>query len=149
MKPLPAPLAYVLITLASLLAAAVTGLAGAVAFVYLYDRGTSKGNDLAVALIGLHVAGTFTFITMFTLLWTHRGNLSWRGPIASYIACICALAFVTALCAPSYDDYYAVFFYAAWLAVAISGGAALLVSRYILSRAAARSESIRDSGNSL
>jgi hypothetical protein len=149
MKRFPTPLAFVTIALSSLLVASVAAVMGALAGVYLYDRGTSKGNDLAVALICFHAVGTFTFVTVFTLLWCRRGNPSWKAPVAGFTACLCLLAVDTLLFWSSYDSYFAVFFYAAWLAVAFSGGMALLLSRYILSRAACEKSEVHSGGDSL
>jgi hypothetical protein len=143
MRRLPAPLAFILVAFASLIVATLAGVAGASAGVYLYDRGTTKGNDLAVFLIGLHAAGTFTFVTVFTLLCSRRGNPSWWCPIAALTACLCLLVYDTVLNWPNYDSYYAPFFFAAWLAVAVCGGVALVLSRRIQLRAA------RDRENSL
>ena len=136
MRRFPAPLAFILVGLASVIIATLAGAVGAVAAVYLYDRGTSKGNDLAVSLIGFHAAGTFTFVTVFTLLWARRGNTPWWCPIAAFAACLGLLVCDTVLNWPNYDAYYAPFFFAAWLAVAVSGGVALILSRRIQLRTA-------------
>jgi uncharacterized membrane protein YhhN len=136
MRRLPSPLAFILVALASFIVATLVGVAGAFAGAYFCDGGSSKGNDLAVALIGFHAAGTFTFVSVFPLLWSRRGNPSWRVPVASFAACLCVLALDTMIFWSSYDAYSAVFFYAAWLAVAFSGSVALVLSRYTLSRAA-------------
>lgn len=138
MKRLPFAVALVLITLSSILVALVSGIAGAVGGVYLYDRGTSKGNDLAVALIGLHSVGTFVFVTVFTFLLRRRGSCSWKVPIGALAACLCALVFDTIRFSPSYDQYFAVFFFAGWGAVGVAGIAALGLCRYILRRADVR-----------
>lgn len=124
----------VLISLASILAALVAGIGGAVAGVYLYDRGTSKGNDLAVALIGLHSLGTFVFVTVFTFLLCRKRSCSWKIPIGALAACLCALVFDTTLFSSAYDEYFAVFFFVGWAAVAFSGIAALGLCKYILWR---------------
>jgi hypothetical protein len=136
MRRLPTAVALIFVAFASLIVATLAGVAGASAGVYLYDRGTTKGNDLAVFLIGLHTAGTFTFVTLFTLLWSRRGSVPWWCPITAFAACLGLLVCDTVLNWPNYDDYYAPFFWAAWLAVAVSGGVALVLSRRIQLRTA-------------
>ena len=133
MKPLPTPVAFILIAAASVLAAGITGIAGAAITVYLYDRGTSKGNDLAVALIGLHAFGSFAFVILFTLLWAKR-SISWKIPAAAFASCICLLAVTTLLFASAYDEYFAIFFVVAWVTVPLCGAAAMTVCRLILRR---------------
>jgi hypothetical protein len=138
MRRLPAPLAFVLVVLASLIVATLAGAVVVIAAVYLYDHATSKGNDLAVALIAFHAASTFAFVTVFTLLWSRRGNVSfsWWCPITAFAACLGLLVYDTVLNWRNYDEYYAPFFWAAWLAVAVSGGVALVLSRRIQLRTA-------------
>jgi hypothetical protein len=149
MRRLAPPLAFILVASTSFIVATLVGVVGAFAGVYLYDRGTSKGNDLAVALIGFHAAGTFTFVTVFTLLWSRRARPSWKVPVASLAACLFALALDTMLFRSSYDAYFAVFFYAAWLAVAFSGSLALVLSRYILSRSGREKSGVHSGSDSL
>jgi peptidoglycan/LPS O-acetylase OafA/YrhL len=128
MRRLPTPLAFAL--------AALAGAVVVIAAEYLYDHATSKGNDLAVALISFHAAGTFAFVTVFTLLWSRRGKVSWRCPITAFSACLALLVYDTVLNWRYYDEYYAPFFWAAWLAVAVCGGVALVLSRRIQLRTA-------------
>lgn len=136
MRRLPAPLAFILVALTSLIVATLAGAVVVIAAVYLYDHATSKGNDLAVALIAFHTAGTFAFVTVFTLLCSRRGNVSWWCPITAFAACLGLLVYDTVLNWQNYDEYYAPFFWAAWLAVAVSGGLALVLSRRIQLRTA-------------
>lgn len=147
--PASAALILVIVTLAALVLAIVAGAVGAVAAVYLYDRGTSKGNDLAVALVGFHAMGTFAFVNVFTLLWSRKRNISWRTPAACLVACLCALALTTALFVSSYDEYYAPFFLVAWAAVAAAGMAACVTSGWIRLRARHQFGSGPDRGDSL
>jgi hypothetical protein len=149
MRQLPTPVAFILVALASLLLAGVAAVIGAFAGVYLYDRGTSKGNDLAVALIAFHAVGTFAFVTMFKLLWCRRGQPSWKIPVGSFAVCLGVLVLDTVLFWSSYDEYFAGFFYAAWLAVAFSGCLALVLSRYILLQAAREKSGAHSGGDSL
>jgi hypothetical protein len=136
MRRLPTPFAFILVAFASLIVATLAGAVGVIAAVYLYDRASSKGNDLAVSLISFHAAGTFTFVTVFTLLCSRRGNVSWWCPITAFAVCLGLLVYDTVLNWPNYDEYYAPFFWAAWLAVAVCGGVALVLSRRIQLRAA-------------
>jgi hypothetical protein len=133
MKPLPTPAAFIVVAVASVLAAGVTGIAGAAISVYLYDRGTSKGNDLAVAVIGLHAFGSFALVVLFTLLWSKR-SASWKIPAAAFATCICLLGLTTLLFSSAYDEYFAVFFFVAWITVPLSGVAAMTLCRLILRR---------------
>jgi hypothetical protein len=149
MKRLPSPLVLIIVALVSLLTAIVAGVAAALSGVYLYDRARSKGNDMAVALIAFHAAGTFAFVTVFTYLWSRRGRASWNATLVSFAACVGLLVFDTVLLGSAYDEYYATFFVAAWLAVAIAGIAALALSRYILSHAARQSSNSRSGSDSL
>jgi hypothetical protein len=135
--------------LLSLLAAVTAGIAALTITVYLYDRGSSKGNDLAVALIAFNATVTFTLVTGSTFLWSRRGNLSWTPPALSLAVCLGAVVFQTVFLWSNFDEYFAVFFYIAWTAVAVSGGAALVVSRQIFSRAASGSHANRSRENSL
>ena len=134
MRRRPLAGALLLISFASFIVALAIGLFGAIAAVFLYDQGRSKGNDLAVALIGLHSAGTFAFVVLFTYLWSRKAPVSWRAPVAALGACVAALLVNTILASSAYDQYFGVFFFAGWAAEAVSGMAAMLVCRRILSR---------------
>lgn len=136
MNRLPALRLFAL-ALLSLLGAIAMGILGAVVAVYLYDRGTSKGNDLAVSMIGFHAVGTFTFTSLLTFLWTRSGNVSWKIPVSSLAACLFALFCTTILFASGYDEYFAIFFVIGWISVAFSGALALGFCKYILWRARA------------
>jgi hypothetical protein len=133
MKPLPAPAAFIVVAGVSVLAAGITGIAGAASSVYFYDRGMSKGNDLAVAVIGLHAFGSFAFVVLFTLLWSKR-SASWKIPAAGFASCISLLGVTTLLFFSAYDEYFAAFFFVAWVTVPLSGVAAMTLCRLILRR---------------
>ncbi|HET9406003.1 MAG TPA: hypothetical protein VFO39_02080 [Candidatus Sulfotelmatobacter sp.] len=122
----------------SVLASLFAGIIGAFAAAFLFDRGMSKGNDLAVMLIGLHAVGTFTFVTLFTYLWSKRRVSSWKVPATCLALCILVLAIDTAWWSEAFDEYYANFFIGGWLVVGLSGALALFLSRRILARAAAK-----------
>jgi hypothetical protein len=117
-----------------LLVAITAGIVGALAAVYLYDRGMSKGNDLAMALIGLLTFGTFAFVVTLTVFWSRRGIAWWRVAVGALSVCFCLLLGTTILFSSGYDDYYAIFFVAGWVAVACSGLLALAACRYLVSR---------------
>jgi hypothetical protein len=136
MNPRPSAGTFIFVLSAAIITALAVGLLGAIAAVFLYDQGRSKGNDLAVALIGLHSFATFTFVVLFTSLWSRRAAVSWHIPIGALAACFGALLLNTIVASSAYDEYFSVFFYAAWAADGISGIAALLVCRRILSRSA-------------
>ena len=141
MKRISTPIAFFLIALISMVAAVSAGVLGAAAAVFLYDRGTSKGNDLAVALIGLHAVGTFAFVVLFTFLCSRRGYAHWKLPFGALAACVGLLGVNTLFFSSAYDEYYAVFFLAGWALVALSGTAALAVCQRMLTRVRAnRSE---------
>jgi hypothetical protein len=131
----PTARTFILILLGSMVTALAVGLFGAIAAVFLYDNGRSKGNDLAVALIALHSVGTFVFVTLLTYLWSRRLRITWRVPIVALAGCFTLLVVNTIVASSTYDEYYSEFFYAAWLAVFVSGITALAVCRRILSRA--------------
>lgn len=118
----------------SLIGAIALGILGSFLTVYVYDRGLSKGNDLAVALIGLHAVGTFVFVTLLTFLWYRSTRISWKTPVGSLAVCLAVLLCTTLLFSSAYDEYFAVFFILGWISVALSGALALGVCRYIVSR---------------
>lgn len=97
MKHLPAPIHLIGGVFLARFGAIGMGILGSVAAVYLYDRGMSKGNDLAVALIGLHAVGTFSFVVLLTLLSSRFNYLSWKVPFASLAACVLVLLCTTIL----------------------------------------------------
>ncbi len=124
----------IFIFFASIITALAVGLFGAIAAMFLYDQGRSKGNDVAAGLIGLYAAGTFTFVIVFTSLWSRRALVSWRIPVGAFGACIGTLVLNTVVVFAAYNQHYAVFIVAAWIAETVSGIAALLVCRRIVSR---------------
>lgn len=91
---------------------------------------------MAAGLIGLHSAGTFTFVILFTSLWSRQSLVSWTIPVGALAACIGALGLNTIMVFSRYNQHYAGFIAAAWMAETVSGIAALLVCRRIVSRSA-------------
>src|ERR1700686_4872849 len=75
--------AFMLAATVSSVLAVVTGIAGAVAGVYLYDRGRSKGDDLAVLIIGVLAVGAFAFVVLLTWLRTLHHKISSRTPFSA------------------------------------------------------------------
>jgi hypothetical protein len=138
MKRLPTTIRFIGQIFLSLVGAIGIGILAAVIAVYLYDRGTSKGNDVAVALIGLHAVGTFSFPVLLTFLSSRTSYVSWKVLIASLASCFVVLLCSTILFSSAYDDYSAIFFVMAWISVVISGSLAIGMCNYILSRARTR-----------
>ena len=81
--------------------AAIAGIAGGIAGVYLYDRGNSKGDDLAVLYIGLLAVSTFTFVVLFTWLQTLHHKISSRTPMFAWLFCLAGTLVVTVRLWPS------------------------------------------------
>ena len=87
-RRMPEWLFLALATIISWFLAAVTGMAGGFAAMFLYDRGNSKGNDLAVLAGGLLAVGTFTFVLLFTWLRRLRHEITWRTPLFALLFCL-------------------------------------------------------------
>jgi len=108
--------------------AAIAGFLGAYAAMYLYDRGTSKGDDGAVALGGLFAVSTFTFVVTFTWLQKKHHPISSRTSLFAFYACLVLPALVTVMLADEMD-YYSMFIVGDWLAILTLGLLSLLVCR--------------------
>jgi apolipoprotein N-acyltransferase len=96
-RRIPEALAFVLAIVISLASALVTGLLGAGAAIYLYDRANSKGDDAAVGLGGLFAIGTFMFVVVFTWLQKLHHPISSRTPSYALLACLILPAAATLL----------------------------------------------------
>ncbi len=103
----------------------LVGIAGAISAVYVYDRGMSKGDDLAVAIAGLLAAGTFTFVTMFTWMRKLHHAITWRTPVVSLGLCLVVAASVTVL---MWDSGYSTLILLGWSAVSLSGLVAVFIA---------------------
>ena len=104
----------------------VAGTAGAVAGIYLYDRGMSKGDDLAVGLTGLLATGTFVFVTMFAWLSTLHHKISWRTPASALTFCLVLVAVTTGL---MWDSGYSGFILVGWVVILLFSLLAITVSK--------------------
>lgn len=120
--------AFVLSAAASSVLALVSGILGGFAAMYLYDRGMSRGNDVAVSLGGFFAVGTFAFVVVFTWLQKTHHPISSRTPLFAFCACLILPAVVTASNVDEMD-YYSVFLLGDWLAILVLGLLSLLVCR--------------------
>lgn len=118
----------VLAAIAAFVLASILGFLGAVAATYLYDRGNSRGNDLAVGLGGLFSVGTFTFVVAFTWLQKTHHSVSSRTSLFALCACLVLPALVTVVSADEMD-YYSLFILGDWLAILVLGLLSLLLCR--------------------
>ena len=130
-RKVPGGWAFTLAATISWVLAAIAGIAGGIAGVYLYDRGNSKGDDLAVLYIGLLAVSTFTFVVLFTWLQTLHHKISSRTPMFAWLFCLAGNLVVTVRLWPSYTDrdHYLYFVYMGWIAILLFGLMGLVVSR--------------------
>jgi hypothetical protein len=129
-RRMPSVWAFAVAAVASLSGAAIAGLAGGFAAMYLYDRGKSKGDDLAVFASGLLAAGTFAFVMLFTWLRTLHHKTSLRTPWFAWFFCLAGSLLITFVLWPTgYLDYYMIFICAGWIAILLLGLAAVVLSR--------------------
>jgi hypothetical protein len=116
----------------SLAIAVFIGFMGSMAGTYLYDRDMSRGNDLAVSLIGLHVIGTFVFVLVLSWLRHLHNKISWRTPAFALLFCLGVAATTTLLFwkDDDLDAHYMSFMSIGWILILLCGLAAMVVSRY-------------------
>jgi hypothetical protein len=119
--------ALVLVAVVSWALAAITGIAGGIACVYLYDRGMSKGNDLAVLISGLLAVGTFAFVLLFTWLRKLHHEVSSRTPWFAWLFCLASSLLVTFLLWPG--ESYLELVLMGWMAILIFGLVGLILSQ--------------------
>jgi hypothetical protein len=116
--------------LAALLTAAVIallfGIAVGVAAVYIYDRGQSKGDDLAVFLIGMHATLLFVFVSVFSWFRKRQSEITWLTPGVASIAPLTFAVFSTVTMG---DSFYFGFEVVGWIVMFFAGLATLLVTR--------------------
>lgn len=127
-RTLPARATSIFAAIAALALATVCGILAAYTAMYLYDRGTSKGDDGAVALGGLFAVGTFTFVVVFTWLQKAHHTISSRTSLFAFYACLLLPALITVMSADEMD-YYSMFIVGDWLAILIFGALSLFVCR--------------------
>lgn len=89
----------------------------------------SKGDDLAVLLGGLFAVGTFIFVLVFTWLQKVRHSVSSRTSLFAFYACLVLPAIDTVLLGSNVDHHYLPFVLCDWLAILLSGLAAVFVCR--------------------
>jgi uncharacterized membrane protein YfcA len=127
--------AFVLSAIVAGVFAFVAGVAGGVIGIYLYDRGTSKGNDVAVGMIGALAAGTFVFVTVFAWESNKHHKISWRTPAFALVPCLALAAVPTWLKRGDPDyPYYSDFVFAGWIVILVCGLLALYVCRLFVTR---------------
>ena len=133
-RRLPKWQAFILSLMIASILALVTGIVGSLAGMYLYDRGTSTGNDIAVGLIGLHAVGTFVFV--FVLSWLHKVHheISARTPAFALLFCLSLAALTTLLFWGVLDRYYTSFASTGWILILFCGVAAMFLSHYLFVR---------------
>jgi hypothetical protein len=108
----------------------IIGLMGGLGGEYLYDRGRSKGNDLAVFLITLHAIGTLVFVIAFSWLRHFRREISGRTPASALLFCLSLAAATTILCWDAIGSDYMSFVSIGWILILLCGLVAMLVSRH-------------------
>jgi hypothetical protein len=94
-RRVPEGWAFALAAIVSWGLAAIAGIAGGVAGMYLYDRGMSKGDDLAVLTSGLLAVGTLAFVVLFTWLRKLHHAISSRTPLFAWLFCLAGTVVTT------------------------------------------------------
>jgi hypothetical protein len=112
----------------------IIGFMGGLAGVHLYDRGRSKGNDLAVFLIGLHAIGTLVFVIVFSWLRHFRREISGRTPAFALLFCVGIAGATTLLCWDAIGREYMSFVSIGWILILLCGLVAMLASRHFFIR---------------
>ena len=112
-------------------AALAAGIAAGIAAMYLYDRGMSKGDDLAVFLIAFLALGTFVFVVAIAWLLKKHHDISGRVPLVAMLFPF-ALAVIPTLMA--YESNYSGFALVGWVVILLCALAANAVcERYFVS----------------
>ena len=116
----------------SLAIAFFIGFMGSMVGTYLYDRDMSRGNDLAVSLIGLHAIGTFVFVLVLSWLRHLHNKISWRTPAFALLFCLGVAGTTTLLFWKNgdLDTHYMGFMSIGWISILLCGLAAMVLSRY-------------------
>ena len=99
----PAWLAFLLSAIIAGALALIAGIAASIAGMYLYDGANSRGNDFA---IGLHAAGTFVMVIVFSWLRNLHHKITRRTPDFTLYFCLSLAAATTLLSAADLDSYY-------------------------------------------
>jgi hypothetical protein len=126
---LPFPVAIALSVVTAGTGSLLIGVTAGWGAIYIYDRGNSKGNDVAVGISALLAAGTFVFVTAFTSLSKLHHDITWRTPGFALGCCLVSAAAVTCLL---WDSYYFEFILTGWAAVTVCGSLAVwIVGRFV------------------
>lgn len=127
--------AFVLSAMVAGVFAFVAGVAGGVIGIYLYDRGMSKGNDVAVGIIGALAAGTFVFVTVFAWERNKHHKITWRTPALALVPCLVLAAVPTWLMCRGMDhSYYSGFILVGWIVILVCGLLAFYVCTHFVTR---------------
>lgn len=127
-RRVPNALAFCAAGAAALVLAVISGALGGLGAAYLYDRGTSRGDDFAVSLGGFYAVGTFAFVVAFTWLQKVHHSVSSRTSLFALYACLVLPIMLTVMSADEMDNY-SMFIVADWLAMLVSSLLSLLISR--------------------
>jgi hypothetical protein len=112
----------------------IIGFMGGLGGEYLYDRGRSKGDDVAVFLIGLHAIGTLVFVIVFSWLCHIRREISERTPASALLFCLSLAAATTILFWDAVGREYMSFVSIGWILILLCGLVAMLASRHFFIR---------------
>ena len=128
-RRLPSPIAFSASILSAAILSILFGLMAGWCSIFLFDRGNSKGNDLAVGLSAFFAVGTFCCVVVFSWLCQLYSRISWRTPLFALLICLSLPTCVTLL---MWDPFYEVFILAGWVATLLSGLSSLVVARRFL-----------------
>jgi len=131
-RRIPTWSAFALAAIISCVLAAITGVTGGIAGVFLYDRGNSKGNDLAVLASGVLSVGTFTFVFLFTWMRKLHREISSRTPLFALLFCLTGALLITVFLSAGNWDYYSEFILVGWIAILLFGVASLLLCQHFV-----------------
>ena len=121
--------AFALAAIVSWFLAVMAGAAGAFAGVYLYDRGDSKGDDIAVFASGLLAVSTFVLVVLFPWLRRLRKEISWQTPLFAWLFCLAVSLLITVWLWPAGDlDHYLGFIVVGWMVILLFGLAGMVFS---------------------
>jgi hypothetical protein len=127
-RRLPDELALAVAAILSWGLAAVAGTAAGFVGVYLYDRGNSKGDDLAAFISGVLAVGTFASVVLFTGLRQLHHKISKQTPLFAWLFSLAGSLLVTVWSWPAHDlDHYLIFIIIGWIAILLFGLAAMVL----------------------
>jgi hypothetical protein len=126
-RGIPSGLASVIAAVASFVLAAICGILGGFAGMYLYDHANGRGDDGAVGLGGFFAVGTFTFVVIFTWLQKVHHPISSSTSLFALYACLILPVAATVFLVD--DDNYLLFVLGDWLAILVFAVLSLIVCR--------------------